>query len=269
MTPFNRFLHAIRGAFFWDNPLELLLDYHLFRRGDPVRLIKGSAQILVNYKNSDMDAAKDVFLNKMYDAALIGSISNKMRGSFFRYLNLGGNIGAFDVKAGQIAGQHNLKTCGVALEMNTYCFARLVLNLELNQLLHIRAINAALWAKNGKISCDLCARDTGQYVFQAKDESGLNTQHVVALSWDSLWRDIVDDYDLVKVDIEGAEKFFLEGLTTEQARRMRYIVIETHSEELQYLCERRLTSLGFKLLEKTHSAENTNISFWRQIAPAL
>jgi len=268
MSPFLRALHAVRGAFLWDNPWELLLDYHLLRRPDPIRLMKAGVSLTVDYRNSDMQAARDVLLDGMYDAAFKAAFDDaKMRGAF-RYLNLGANIGTFDLRALQFAKSNRSNLSGVAVEMNTATFARLVLNLEINRLLTICPVNAALANEDGEITCDLDARDTGQKA-GGSQEGGSPTEHFVpAVSWRTLWKNSAgqNGFDLVKVDIEGAERFFLNDITPDQAVRIRYIVIETHDSSLHALCDEKLPGLGFDLLQKEPDSPGTRVSLWRRNA---
>ena len=265
MSPFLRAFHSFRGAFLWDNPWELLLDYHLLRRSDPIRLIKGGVSVIVNYRHSDMQAAKDVLLDGMYDAAFKVAFDDVKKGGTFRYFNLGANIGTFDLRAFQFAKSHGSNLSGIAVEMNTATFARLVLNLEINRLLAIRPINSALAGEDGEITCDLAARDTGQKAGSG-EEGGSSTEHSVpAVSWRTLWQssDAANGFDLVKVDIEGAERYFLNDLTPVQAVRIRYIVIETHDSSLHALCDEKLACLGFELLHKEPESPGTRVSLWR------
>jgi FkbM family methyltransferase len=264
MSPFLRAFHAIRGAFYWDNPWELLLDYHLLRRSDPIRLLKAGVSLVVNYCHSDMQAAKDILLDGMYDPAFKAAFKDAKNPGAFRYLNLGANIGAFDLRACQVAKLHESNLAGVAVEMNTATFARLVFNLEINRLLAIHPINAALANEDGDINCDLAARDTGQ---KAGGQGDSTTEHSVpAVSWKTLWGSIAgpDGFDLVKVDIEGAELCFLSNLTPDQAAKIRCIVIETHDSSLHALCDERLPQLGFELLQKDPDSPGTRVSLWER-----
>ena len=263
----KRLFHVWRGAFCWDNPYELLLDYHLLRRRDPIRLQKDGAQLVVDYKSSDMTAAQDILIEGMYDQALNAAVSKIKTGDCLRYLKLGANIGAFDVRAWQFAKNNGLDIAGAALEMNTATFARLVMNLEINKLLHILPINAALLAEDGQMSCELAARDTGQSAVGLHTLPQTTVQMVVAMSWETLWGKVAGPFDLVKVDIEGAEAVWLEQLTQSQAQLLDYVVIETHSLDLHSLCDRNLPALGFELLQKDSSGESTRVSLWKQKNP--
>ncbi len=260
----KRVICGVRGAFVWDNPFELLLDYHLLRRRDPIRLLNDGAALIVNYKSSDMNAAQDILIERMYDQAFNAAFSELKAANIFRYLNLGANIGAFDVRAWQFAKKNGIGVCGAAMEMNTAAFSRLVLNLEINNLLHILPINAALAAADGQIPCELAARDTGQSADIRYDDPQPQAQKVTAMSWQTLWSKVAGNYDLVKVDIEGAEAFWLRSLTCSQAKLLRHVVIETHNADLHSLCDRNLPALGFDLLWKASSAETTRISCWKQ-----
>ena len=263
----KRLFHGLLGAFEWDNPVELLLDYHLLRRRDPIRLRKDGAQLVVDYKSSDMTAARDILIEGMYDLAINASLSKIKMGGRLRYLNLGANIGAFDVRAWQLAKNNGLDIAGAALEMNTATFARLVLNLELNNLLCVLPINAALAAEDGQIPCDLGVRDTGQSATGSHSDCQATVQMVESMSWETLWRKVAGHFDLVKVDIEGAEVVWLEHLTQSQARLLGHVVIETHSADLHSLCDRNLPALGFELLQKDSSGESTRVSLWKQKNP--
>lgn len=262
----KRLFYGLRGAYDWDNPCELLLDYHLLRRRDPIRLCKDHAQLIVDYKSSDMTAARDIFIEGMYDPAINAAVATVKTGGRLCYLNLGANIGAFDIRVWQFATKHGLNISGAALEMNTATFARLVLNLELNKLLHILPINSALAAEDGQMPCELAARDTGQLAaLQSAHQT--TAQMVAAMSWEAIWRKVGGYFHLVKVDIEGAEVVWLEHLTQSQARLLGHVVIETHSEHLHSLCDRNLPALGFELLQKDASAATTRVSLWRQTKP--
>ena len=260
----KRLFHVWHGAFCWDNPYELLLDYHLLRRRDPIRLQKDGAQLVVDYKSSDMTAAQDILIEEMYDQALNAAVSKIKAGGCLRYLNLGANIGAFDVRAWQLAKNNGLDIAGAALEMNTATFARLVINLEINKLLHILPINAALAAEDGQMHCELAARDTGQSAVGLHKLPQTSVQMVAAMSWETLWGKVAGPFELVKVDIEGAEAVWLEQLTQSQAQLLEYVVIETHSLDLHSLCDRNLPALGFELLQKDSSGESTRVSLWKQ-----
>jgi hypothetical protein len=87
---------------------------------------------------------------------------------------------------------------------------------------------------------------------------------VAAISWETLWKKVAGHFDLVKVDIEGAESVWLKYLTKDQARFLGHIVIETHSPDLHALCDRNLPDLGFKLLQKEASAKATRVSLWKK-----
>jgi FkbM family methyltransferase len=264
----KRLICGLREAFIWDNPYELILDFHILRRRNPIRLCKDGAQLIVDYRSSDMNAVHDIFINGMYDMALKSAASQFKRGGCLRYLNLGANIGAFDVRAWQFAKSNGLDIAGAALEMNTATFARLVINLEINKLLHILPINAALAAEDGQMRCELAARDTGQSAVGLHTLPQPTVQMVATMSWDTLWGKVAGPFELVKVDIEGAEAVWLEQLTQSQAQLLEYVVIETHSLDLHSLCDRNLPALGFELLQKDSSGESTRVSLWKQKNPA-
>jgi len=260
----HRVVQTIQSVLLWDNPFELFLDYHLLRRKDPIRILKHGASLVVNYRSSDMQAAKDVLLDGMYDNSLKSAFENIKAPRALKYLNLGANIGTFDIQAGLFASNYNLPAIGHAVEMNTATFARLVINLEINALLSICPINIALTGNDGELTCDFAMRDTGQSSSFPNSSSISPTEHLIcSTSWTSLWKQIKPPFDIVKVDIEGAEVFFLTELTKEQADMISFIVIETHSSALHSLCDTRLSELGFLLVEKGKDNPGTRLSLWQ------
>jgi len=162
MNILSRILSGFRSAFQWDNPIEILIDYHIFRRNDPIRLLHCGHPIIVNYRHSDMQAARDVLLKGMYDQAFNHAFENMSKNETFRYLNLGANIGAFDIRALQFGKQHGIFVVGTAVEMNPAAFSRLVVQLDINRLYSVRAVNAAVWNQRGEVLVSVAARDTGQ-----------------------------------------------------------------------------------------------------------
>jgi FkbM family methyltransferase len=260
----KKLFYSLRGALIWDNPVELLLDYHCLRRRDPIRLLKDGAQLIVDYKSSDMNAVSDIFIRGMYDKAIDVAVSQLEKGACLSYLNLGANVGAFDIRISQIAKKKGIGTSGVALEMNTTAFARLIMNLEINRLLHIVPIHAALSDEDGLVSCELAARDTGQSIISDEFKDSPTIHMIPSMKWETLWGEVAGNYDLVKVDIEGSEFYLLKNLSSYQANFFSNIVIETHSENIHQFCDQTMQKLGFELIFKDSSTEPTRISLWKK-----
>lgn len=252
-------LHGLRWAFGFDNGWEIIADRHVFRRSDPIRLQLNGLSVIVNAKSSDIQAVKDVLQQGMYDEPLKASMEGKKS---FRYLNLGANIGTFDLRAFQIARTLGLRVSGTSVEMNPTAHSRLILNLELNRIEGVVALNAALQDTDGRICIDVFERDTGQSATAAKEET---PWRIPTRTWDSLWNELEHkELDLLKVDIEGGEIHLLENLSRQQAEKIQSIVIETHGESLHKLCDEKLPASGFKRLDREATSSAARLSYWQR-----
>jgi FkbM family methyltransferase len=248
-------LWGIRWAFRFGNPLEILLARHLWRRRRTVLVDVGGMEMLIDSEGSDAQALHDVLLDGMYDRAIREAAEGRM---VFYYVNVGANIGAFDVRVFQLLRPACGDIAGVAVEMNPAAHARLVVNLELNRLFSIRAMNAAVWDASGTTHVRIEERDTGQSCAPAGDGEGWP---VALLPWRELMsRERV--IDLLKIDIEGAEVRVVPQMKAADAARIRYIVIETHGADIRASVHGHLSSIGFALLREEGSGSATCLSFW-------
>ena len=149
-------LAGIRWATRFDNSLEILVSNHVFRRRRALTLVHQGMPVLIDGLSSDAHVVTEVLLDGMYDEYLRTASEGR---PLLRYLNLGANIGTFDLRAAQIASHG---CAGAAVEMNPATYARLVVNLETNNLTSVRAITAAAWDAVGEVRVAIEARDTGQ-----------------------------------------------------------------------------------------------------------
>lgn len=261
MSRFGEIIGGVRWALRFSNPLEILAARHGFRRKRAVIIQDGGMQMLIDSTSSDTAVITEVFLDGMYDAALREAGAGRRE---FRYLNLGANIGAFDLRCFQLLGPACGRLEGFAVEMNPAAHARLVLNLELNRLYSVRAINAAVWDAPGVIQVRLDERDTGQ-----RCETAAGGSPVPLLPWRELFAQAsaAGPIDLLKIDIEGAEEKVVPQLTAQDAAGIRCIVMETHGAAVRDRVLAHLGALGFRLLREEPGPGQTHLGFWRHTAP--
>ena len=251
-------IEGIQWAFRFENPFEILCTRHVFRRKRSVMVEHGGMQMLIDSQASDAMAVTEVLLDAMYDQAI--ETAGKAAGDF-RYLNLGANIGAFDVRLFQLLRDRHPTITGTAVEMNPATCARLLLNLELNRMFSVRAINAAAWDEPGTVFVSVEDRDTGQRCAVGGDSRG----HPVPLM---PWREIFGSassggtLDLLKIDIEGAEEKVVPQITGDDARRTRHLVIETHGLGIHQRVSDHLRGVGFVLMSETPGPGETHVSRW-------
>ena len=232
---------------------------HLFRRKRSVVVESAGMQMLIDTESSDAMAVTEVLLEAMYDQAIQTAGAGD---GAFRYLNLGANIGAFDVRVFQLLRNKRPSIDGTAVEMNPATCARLLLNLELNRMFSVRVINAAAWDQPGTTLVRIEDRDTGQRCAVGDDSGG---RPVPLMPWRELF-DIASAggaLDLLKIDIEGAEEKVVPQITEADARRTRHMVIETHGLDVHKKVGDHLRAVGFLPTSETPGPGDTHVSRWK------
>ncbi len=251
-------IEGARWAFRFANPCEILLTRHFFRRKRSVIIEHGGLQMLIDSQTSDAQAVTEVLLEGMYDSAIRLAAENC---SAFSYLNLGANIGAFDVRIFELLRGQCLRIAGVAVEMNPATHARLLLNLELNSLRSVHAINAAAWDTEGVTHVRIEERDTGQKCGEAGAADGWS---VPLVTWRELFgKAAAGPVDLVKIDIEGAERKVVPQMTEADRQRIRFLVIETHGAHVRQQVGSHLQAIGFQQSTETPGDGETWLTLWK------
>lgn len=251
-------LCGVSWAFRFTNPCEILLTRHLFRRKRTVIIEHGGLQMLIDSQTSDAQAVTEVLLEGMYDSAIRLAAENC---SAFSYLNLGANIGAFDVRLFELLRGQCQRIAGVAVEMNPATHARLLLNLELNSLRSVHAMNAAAWDTAGVTNVRIEERDTGQ---KCGEDDGAGGYSVPLVPWRELFGKVATTpVDLVKIDIEGAERKVVPQITEADRRRIRFLVIETHGADVRQQVGTHLLAIGFQQENETPGDGETWLTLWQ------
>jgi len=253
----KRIKEVIAGLFWsfgFDNPIEIIVNRHLFRRKKALLLKISSTQVLADEIGSDFHVIRDVLFDGMYDQFILQSEKNRAR---FHYLNLGGNIGLFDLRIRQLV---NKPLSGIAIEMNPSAAARLTLNLELNLISSVKVINAAVWNSYGSLEVSVLTRDTGQECFNSKDGwvvPLLPWEHIFALSTEK------SILDLIKIDIEGAEEQVVPCISQDDAKKIRFVAVECHGIHRKEIVFSHFNQIGFAMISEQSGEGETNLSFWR------
>ena len=251
-------LGGVSWAFRFSNPCEILLTRHFFRRKRSVIIGHGGLQMLIDSQTSDAQAVTEVLLEGMYDPAIHRAAEGC---ATFSYLNLGANIGAFDVRIFELLRGRCQPIAGLAVEMNPATHARLLLNLELNDLRSVRAINAAAWDTAGVTQVRIEERNTGQ---QCAEEGAADGWSVPLVPWRELFgKTSATPVDLVKIDIEGAERKVVPQITEADRQRIRFLVIETHGADVQEQVGTHLRAIGFQQESQTPGDGETWLTLWQ------
>jgi FkbM family methyltransferase len=224
----------------FSNPVELILT-KLISRDNVIVYQRGPFRIVSFESCGDGTSIRECLQENAYDLAL-GSVQASGRAR--TYVNVGANIGAFDVA---IHHRWGPGTKGVAIEMNPWTCARLASNLHFNRL-DTEVIAAAVAGAAGTTEIDVTRSGPAQSLYQSKGAATARVAvRVVRLA------DIPSPIesaavDLLKVDCEGAEYEIFNEATPAELHRFRFIVVEIHIRQdggasrgealIQEICEK-------------------------------
>jgi FkbM family methyltransferase len=150
-------------------------------------------------------------------------------------LDLGGGIGEFALLSSKAVGESGLV---VSVEPNTDDFKLMTKNLAENDCKNVRSFNRAFSSK----TCEVSLVFKG-HKFQAET---ISVEELITCLADSKKR----KFDIIKMDIEGAEKEAVE-LLKEYLNGVRSIMIELHGTKEDV--DKILEPLGFKFRRLTKS----------------
>jgi FkbM family methyltransferase len=186
-----------------------------------------------------------------YDCALVEEIFNEKAyaleiGNVARIIDLGGNIGLASLFLAQRYPDAQI-CCVEPIPDNLSVLRR---NIEENKL-SIRVIAAAVGARDGQTQFELSSDPRQHAASNSKvvvDRTGRKVD-VEVISIPSLLRLMEwDEFDLLKIDIEGGEVEVLAG-QPEWLRKVRYIIGEGHVGAGYTIeaCRADLEPMGFKV----------------------
>ncbi|MCS7466765.1 FkbM family methyltransferase [Stieleria sp. ICT_E10.1] len=171
------------------------------------------------------------------------------------YIDVGANIGTTAIPAALVMPHGHV----VAFEPHPRIFGFLEENVKLNDLEgRVRLFNCALGESNGEISFSSGTNDDTNHVIRSRDGLCVPVHRL-------------DDYttefskiDLLKIDVEGYEKFVLKGgrKTVERASCVYFEISEEHFNEFGYTVKDLLAefeSAGFGLFIKNTDSQISRI----------
>jgi FkbM family methyltransferase len=138
-------LSGIRDTFAFSN-WPLVVAQRIFCRNLAAVVYewKGKWLVACDPRFGDHYGLKEVFVHADYDSFIHASI----RGGSISYVNIGANVGAFDIAVASLAPGGS---SGLSVELNPKTYARLLFNLSVNNLEGVRAINAAIGRRTGVV----------------------------------------------------------------------------------------------------------------------
>lgn len=198
-----------------------------------------------------VDGVKMLARPRSYDLYCLGEVFGAQDYSSTFKLNtvktvvdLGANIGAFSVWVSQKFKSSKV----IAVEMEEKNFQMLIKNIQINGLRNrIKALRAAIYSKNYRVGIKYHFVNVGGHRVD-------DTQNEAGVEGITLGR-LVDKYklnriDLLKIDIEGSERFVFTQQNEKLFRdSVKYIIMESHyfdGFDYRYP-EKYLSKLGFEV----------------------
>lgn len=221
--------------------------------------------LLCDVQKGDHGSAKEVLAAGDYDQHILSS----MRNDTLSYVNVGANVGAFDVAAASLARGG---TSGLSIELNPETYGRLQFNLTMNKLSNVAAVNAGIGGSPRVIPFSPGKNSLEDNLY-AKAESGapLSQMPVLTLA-DTLdeFGQEAEHFDLLKLDCEGAEYEIVANTAAEVFRRFSVIVVEVHKcpagQSVEALSE-KIEAAGFSSEGRRRNDSGAQLLAWRRAVP--
>lgn len=211
----------VRSMAAFSNPVELILT-KLISRQNVVVYQHGPFRVVSFESCGDGTSIRECLQENAYDDALRAV---KASGRARTYINIGANVGAFDVAIHRRWGP---RTKGIAVEMNPWTRARLESNLRFNRLA-TDVLAGAVAGTAGTTEIDVTRSGPAQSLYQSKGEAADRVEVRVLTLADIASPIDGMDVDLLKVDCEGAEHDIFRHASPATLRRFRFIVVEIHT----------------------------------------
>jgi FkbM family methyltransferase len=171
-------------------------------------------EVAIRSQSADVSVFEQVFLTRLYAAGLSGTVSTIVDG--------GAHVGYSSLF---FAAQYP-EARVIAVEPEAGNFELLRINTLQSD--RITSLHAALWSHDARLEVQSDPYGSTWGFSVTEDLTSQNPQ-VRAISIPSLMREFeLETIDLLKVDIEGAEKELFSGAAAEWLPRVRNILIETH-----------------------------------------
>jgi FkbM family methyltransferase len=200
-------------------------------------------------RHSDFSAFYQVFLEKTYS-----NLMTKIKQGDI-VIDAGANVGMFTVIASVLSGTDGYV---ISIEPDPENLRILKKNIELNNLKNIEIINKALYSESGE-KIKLIQNGLMSKISVEKAESNIAKKiDVETTTFDDIIIKSGLQPTVLKMDIEGAEKYALLGAST-MMKTINYLECEIHSRE-DYDVLSRFSNLFFFKKEPVENMRNV-ISF--------
>jgi FkbM family methyltransferase len=257
--------HGFRSSFAFSNWLELLLIRGL-RPGRRIVVYEWRKRFILTCDTRVLDhySPKEALADGAYDL----SIKRSLRNGVCNYVNIGANIGAFDVA---VAAQGKV-ACALSVEMSPRTYQRLLFNLQANDFSQVQTLNCGVAGESGIYQAALTDCSLADSLWSNQTQA--NVHETVAVPVQTLEECLLQadhsgaEFDLLKLDCEGAEYGIIRQSSVATLRRFRHVVMELHGTppgESEEALRHKLTAAGFTARnldgKRTRAA---SLSFWER-----
>jgi FkbM family methyltransferase len=208
----------------------------------PLNLFKGVTS-LCRFDHSlrikaDLDdwIQQNIFFTGTYDPSSIAYIKNLLNeGDTF--IDIGANVGCFTLVASRTVGESGRV---IAFEPVEMVFKKLEYNVKLNGQENVILVKKAIYSENTSLPFHIASQENlGMSSMHRHDTESGKIEIMVATTLDTyLQTQEVPRIKLIKIDIEGAEIFALEGMENTLSRFRPVCMVEVSSNVLKSKAER-------------------------------
>jgi len=233
---------------------RLFKPYNLFK---DVTTITTFDENLLMKVDLDEWIQQNIFFFGIYDKTNIEFLKKNLhRGDTF--IDIGANVGNFTLLASKLIGKEGKV---YAFEPVEIVANRLALNLKINKLQNVTLVRKAVYNKTTELDFYIARKENlGMSSIKRHDtESGI-IQKIPAIKLDDYFdQRSLEDVRLVKIDIEGAELYALEGMKNIINKFKPVIMIEISPQFLHLDADRKSVFDFFDTMRYNKYVLNENI----------
>lgn len=185
-----------------------------------------------------VDRMTEVWVSSRWEAKLLAGYEEPvvrfMRNTIapgWAVYDIGANIGLYSILAGRLVGEQGRV---YSVEANPLCVYLLRTNLELNQISNSQILPMAALDRAGSVNFTLNYGNLGLGVTQRSSLYATKAGHEIGVAGLDMTSMIAQfglrSPDLIKIDVEGAEGFVIEGLASIIQNRRPCLMIEVHGK---------------------------------------
>jgi FkbM family methyltransferase len=222
----------------------LITKGHVFKEKDGswrLKLSKGITLFVRNFPSSDVKVLLQVWGVQEYKGAIDKLQTIYSNINPLKMIDAGANVGYTSVYFKTKFPNASI----VAIEPASINFSCLQKNIEVNDLTNVQLENCALWHKKAFLQIEQSLDPGNEWAFTVKEApvNGIESIGIREIMGKMNWREV----DVVKMDIEGAEKyFFVQGDENNWLDDIKFIIIEVHPiKDLEEIVCSVLNDKGF------------------------